>query len=442
MDIFEEVLNTVQPADNIFVGVSGGADSMVLLTALLAARRTKDFDLHVIHVEHGIRGKDSLNDANFVAKFCKQHAVDCIIRHVDVPSLCATAKQTIEEAARAARYDIFASIVPQDGKLYLAHNATDQAETVLMHIFRGAGIDGACGMPRLGRIIRPLLDYTKADILKFAEDNKIKYVQDVTNNDNKYARNYVRNNVLDGLEKVYPGVVANINKFAGFCGQAEDLILGLVQPEWLTHLPYGILLAAEAFSAHSLVLAKAIKLAYNSCGRFADLESVHVSLICDLQQNKAVGALLSLAHGVVCEKRPEGVLFYVPQPKIMAETDLTLGPNNLPDGGVAEISLVKKAKYGDGNLYIDWQKVPAGSRWRTRRDGDMFAKFGCGSKKLNDYFTDSKVANAARDSIVVLANGNTVLCVLGLQISNSVKVDKSTTQIAKIDYRPSKKASN
>ncbi len=432
MDIYEAVGAKVCPNDQIFVGVSGGADSMVLLHALMAAACTKDFSLHVIHVEHGIRGAESVADADFVQNFCKDNGIDCIVRRVDVPSLCATAKQTIEEAARSARYAIFKEIVPNGGKLFLAHNATDQAETVLMHIFRGSGIDGASGMHERDNIFRPLLVFTKDEILEFAASHNIAFVTDATNADNKYTRNYIRNKILPDLDKIYPNIIQNINKFAFFCAEAQQVIDAQVDSNWFEFLPYGVILKTQAFSSQNTILAKAIKQAYNHCGQFADLESKHIKILQNLAKNGANGSKINLPHSVVCEKRPQGLLFANKTASTFAQTDLTLGPNVLPNGKIAEVSIVNKPAFGDGNLYIDWQKVPAGSQWRTRRPGDIFAKFGSGSKKLNDYFTDVKIPNLARDNFILLAFGSRVLCVLGLEIAEDVKVDKNTKQIAKI----------
>ena len=433
MNILDAVAEQVNNGDNIYVGVSGGADSMVLLHALLAAARMKDFSLHVVHIEHGIRGRESLNDANFVQNFCEKQGVDFIIRHIDVPSLCQTNKQTIEEAARQARYNVFNGLIAGGGRLFLAHNASDQAETVLMHIFRGSGIDGSVGMQiNMGNICRPLLPFTKKQILEFAAESNIKFVEDATNQDNNYARNYIRNQILPSLEKMYPKVEQNINKFATFCGQAKDVVQACIKPEWLQETGSGVLLAGEAFKASRMIVASCIKAAYNKCGQYSDLTSTNIALVQDLYFNKSAGSMLNLAHGVVCEKRNEGVLFSATGGTISSQCDLALGPTTLPNGQVIDIELVSKPKFGDGNFYIDWQKVPAGSRWRTRRNGDIFAKLGSGNKKLNDYFTDIKEPNLNRDNIMLLAIGNKILCVLGKEVSETVKVDKSTKQIAKI----------
>ena len=144
----------VKKEDRIAVGVSGGADSMLLLWALIDKQKQVGFYFEVVNVNHHIRGASSDRDSKFVEDFCKKHKVDYKIVDVDVKKMKAEQRCTLEESARIARHDVFNSIMKEDklNKLFLAHHKNDQAETILMHIFRGSGISGAVGIKNTDKI--------------------------------------------------------------------------------------------------------------------------------------------------------------------------------------------------------------------------------------------------------------------------------------------------
>ena len=216
----------VETSDGIAVGVSGGADSMVLLWALLDKQKEVGFDLHVVNVNHHIRGIASDEDSAFVEDFCKAKKIKYTIVDVDAKKIKADKKMTLEEAARNARYEAFESVMKKEhlNKLFLAHHKNDQVETILMHLFRGSGISGACGICDTDKIFRPLIGFSKEELLKLAKEHGIKFVTDETNQDNAYARNYVRNVVIPDIEKMYPNVVDAIFEFGKKCKNMQKFI--------------------------------------------------------------------------------------------------------------------------------------------------------------------------------------------------------------------------
>ena len=140
--------NMVPEGGRVLVGVSGGADSVCLCLILYELSTKMNFSLEVIHVEHGIRGEESKNDAVFVEQFCKQKGIVCHIRNVDVPRYAKIHHLGEEEAARILRYQVFADAAGQDRnvRIALAHHMEDNAETMLFQLIRGSGLDGLCGM--------------------------------------------------------------------------------------------------------------------------------------------------------------------------------------------------------------------------------------------------------------------------------------------------------
>ena len=429
----------VESSDGIAVGVSGGADSMVLLWALLDKQKEVGFDLHVVNINHHIRGESSDGDSKFVEDFCKSKNIKYTIVDVDAKKLKADGKLTLEEAARIARYDAFEKVMKKEhlNKLFLAHHKNDQAETILMHLFRGAGISGACGICDSNKVFRPLLKYSKTELLKIATDHGVKFVVDETNQNNEYARNYVRNVVIPDIEKMYPGVVNAIFEFGEKCKNVEKFIKNHVKIENIQINKEFVLLKDAIFEEDLLVVREYIKQAFAELGVVADIEAKHYDAVVALKDAK-VNTCIDAPHKVVVGRTYQGIKFFK---KEMCETsaqeyDFVIGETVIEGVGkiVAEFVSADDVVYGEGVLYVDYNKISTDAIWRSRRIGDMFSKFGTGSKKLNDYFTDKKIENLLRDKTPVLVSGNQVFVVAGQDISENVKIDGETEQIVAIRF--------
>ena len=431
--MLNSVLNYVNTGDKVVAGVSGGADSMVMLHLLKQATTHKNFNLLVVHIEHGIREIDSKNDADFVAKYCKTNNIDYKVYNLKVLDLAKTEKQTIEECARNQRIKIFDAYIKKGYKLFLAHNKDDNAETILMHIFRGSGIDGARGIVKKDNVYRPLLNFTKEEILNVAKMHQIKFVEDCTNADTNYSRNFIRHNIITKIKEIYPNITDNLVKFADFCSSAEQLVAENINPTWLNKKDGIVYLNSNALISNKLVSAKLIKQAYNLCGEFYDLESKHIDFVHQLNKTNKNGSIINLPHGVVAEKRDNYLLFYKTS-QIQESCNFKIGRTQL-EGTIIDVKVATLPKKFEKNkFYLDLDKIPDNALFRTRRSGDMFQKLGStGKKKLNDYFTDKKLNKSQRDNQIVLANGNTILLVLDLDTSELVKVDSSTKNIVTIE---------
>lgn len=432
----ENIKQNIFNGDYVVAGISGGADSMVLLSLLLQAKQEIDFHLTVLHIEHGIRGQESVNDSKFVKAFCEKNNIDCKIISTNILKLAKERKQTLEQCAREFRYEQFERHIQQGHKCFIAHNKTDNVETILMHIFRGSGLDGARGIVNREGIYRPLLDYTKAQILDYANKKNIAFVYDCTNDDTKYTRNFVRNRILPQIEHIYPGAINNIAKFASYCNQCEEFINKQIDPSWIYKKDNVVYIKREAFSKNKLVVAKVIKCAYNLCGEYSDLESKHIDILLDCEKTCKNGTTNNLPHNIVWELRQDVVVFYKKTRKNVANCSFCMGKTILSDGECVKICKVDEIDaFQSGKYYLDYHKIPTNAIWRTRREGDMFQKIGSsGRKKLNDYFTDKKIPFAQRDNVVLLASGSDILLVLGYDISENVKIDSDTLDIVKIEY--------
>ena len=439
--MFENLIEDrfVLKSDRIAVGVSGGADSMLLLWALLDKQKVTGFDLHVIHVNHHLRGSESDADSRFVADFCKKKKIKFTICDVNVKKLKQDEKKTLEESARLARYAEFKKIMQQENlnKLFLAHHKNDQAETILMHIFRGSGIDGACGIKENEKIFRPLLELSKNEILNIVHEYGIKYVEDSTNFETDCARNFLRHKVIPEIEKIYPNLIDSLFDFGKICAQAQKMIESKVNQNLIIVSNDGVTIKAQAFEDESLVVREYIKQAFKHLNIYSDIEQKHYELIISLNK-KDVNKEVCLPHGTVARKIYSGIKLEknVEKPVKNKEFEFTLGETDFMGIGTINAQLVASdtVVYEQGVIYADYSKISNNAVWRTRRLNDRFAKLGTGTKKLNDYFTDKKIEIEKRDEIPVLASGNMIYVVAGLDISENVKIDASTDQIVKIEF--------
>ncbi len=431
--------NMISKEDRIAVGVSGGADSMVLLWALLDKQKEVGFYLYVINVNHHIRGEESDKDSAFVEEFCKKKKIEYSICDVDAKKLKKDEKVTLEESARKLRYEVFASEMKKHNlnKLFLAHHKNDQAETILMHIFRGSGISGAAGIKQTEKIIRPLISYTKAEILKIANEYGVKFVTDSTNEQNDASRNYLRNIVFPEIERVYPNATNAICEFGERCKEIDEFIKSFVNPSLIVETSDYLLAKDAIFEERPFIVREYVKLIFEKLGVYSDIEAKHYKLVLDLIKTE-VNKKLDFPHNLEVKRTYDGLKFYKKsKAKVIEQTyNFVIGNIDFEGFGKINSSMVgfNDVVYGEGSFYVDLNKIRTDAVWRTRRDGDIFAKFGTGSKKLNDYFTDKKIDVDMRDKLPLLCLGNTVLVVAGYDISENVKIDSSTDQIVKLDF--------
>ena len=434
----------LKSGDKLGVGVSGGSDSVALLHYLATNKDALKIELVAIHVDHQIR-ENSGQDCKFVEKLAKELGVRFCKFKIDVPALAKERGQSLETAAREARYEVFRSLVKKGiiNKVALAHHKNDQAETILMHIFRGSGVSGAKGMePTSEKIfIRPLLDCSKEDILAYLKRNKLEYVNDYTNEDIAYNRNFVRNVILKEICSRWPNAVDAIVNFGRSASEDDEYINSQVYEDAILHAEKLVKVPTSYFVFHKAVVSRIIFKALKSIGVNKDIERKHISLIIDLAQNGENGSKLSLPFNVKAVKEYDYIVFHNNQKeKSNFEATFKCGKVNVENFGTITIKKVKdKGEVQDAlksknMFFIDGDKLPKGAKWRTRKEGDNFAKFGGGSKKLKSFLIDQKVPARIRDFLPVLANENEIFVVGGIEISEKVKVDDNTKNIYKIIF--------
>ena len=398
------------------LAVSGGVDSMVMLHKFATLLPRPDFS--VVTVNHNIR-KEAMDDCAFVADYCKKLGVECRVISVDAPSYCEQNRLSTETGARILRYQALGSL--KCDYVCLAHNANDNAETVLMHILRGSGAKGASGIKRQsGKYIRPILDLTREQIEHYATEHNVPYVTDKTNDDVKYTRNFIRHKVMPLLTELNPQAQQNILRFASNVEQDDDYLDGLAD---ISTVEFGVGLARvpkKLLLQPCSIAYRVLNKVFNRLGVFYDIEKTHFDAIIDIANNVG-GKRVDLPFNYVAINDYDVVTVCLNDSTSVPTVGIPfkLGATETPLG-VVEVS----EKPLPDSLRLDVSKVPKTAVFRARKPGDKFTKFGGGTKLFKDYLIDKKIPQRMRDRLLLLADGRDVLVICGVEISDSVKVEQ------------------
>lgn len=430
--------NLIKPGEVIGVACSGGRDSICLLHFLNSVKEDLDCEIVAVNVDHGIRAHSAL-DTEFVMQFCKQHGIRAYKFKGEALKVAKEEKLTVEQAARKVRYGVFETLIKRGlaDKIALAHHQSDQAETILLNIIRGAGLSGARGMEpiRDGIYIRPLLSTPREEIMEYIDENGLEYVEDETNRDTEYSRNYIRNIVMPALRKKFKGVEKNIINFSKICAKDDDYInsqidLGtIIEDKETTRIPLTFFYQDE--SIINRVLRKTLS-------KFSsqDIESKHINLVRSFALESENGNIINLPFQIkVCKEYDYIVIGHIRKKELADSYKFKAGRIKIEGYGSIRVSAAKKYSEKSHQHIIDANKIPDDAVWRFKQTGDTFATLGLGgTKKLKDYFIDKKVPQRVRDEIPLLASGNKILAIADLEIAEDVKVTDETTDFVKINY--------
>jgi len=311
----------ILPADvagkKIAIAVSGGVDSMVLLDWFF--RNVTSSELVVLHIEHGIRGAESCADMEFVAKQCKKRGIEFFCKQVDVPKFAKEQKFSIETAARLLRRREFLDF--DADYIALAHHADDNAESILMHILRGTGLKGACGMQAHGggRIIRPFIKISRKQIEEYQCLRKVEFVEDLTNADTMHTRNFIRHEVMPVIQKKYPQAVLAINKFAENASDYYEHFDSFTTSK-VKATTSGAIIPIECKTDDRTVNHINIAKALSFIGIRQDVEKVHYDSVASLWQ-KGSGKQVDLPHFATAKRTKAGIEFSIDVDKLREKNE-------------------------------------------------------------------------------------------------------------------------
>ena len=342
----------------------------------------------------------------------------------DVPELSRHSGRSIETEARLCRRKVADELKRIYGEVAFAHHADDNAETVLMHIFRGSGIDGLRGMrERENGIYRPLLRLTRRDIQKYAEDNGIPFVTDATNFDDTYTRNFIRLKVLPLIETRYPAVVGALNSLAALATENSDTLDEFMDDGMIIDCGDEVKLNLVALETplKARYVAKAAKILMP-----VDVERKQIERVLKLSTAQN-GKSVDMVNGLKAFREYDNVVFAFQKTPCLDEIDFFVGQRQLGD-------VVICVRKNDGCLIKGktLSNIPDGSVFRYRREGDVFTPFGSKRKLLSDYFTDKKIPKRLRDFVPLLCCGNEVLAIVGMEVSDRCRVKDEQSYV--IDF--------
>ena len=420
----------INKGDKVAVACSGGKDSMALLHYLWSNKDALGCEVCAVNVDHTIR-ENSANDSAFVTSFCKKNNIKVYSYKVDAVKYANDKKMSLEQGARECRYRVFASLVTKGSvnKIALAHHMGDQAETILLNLFRGTGIAGASGMEYIREdiYIRPMLNVAPAEIMAYLSLNDIPYVEDETNHNDDYNRNYIRNKIMPLIRTRWAQADRAITNFGKNCKQDENYIQSTISRDAIMTEEGMARINASYFVYDDAYVFRLILKALKLIGFGTNIETKHLKMIKSMANEAENGTKISLPMGLSVIKEYNYITFTNRKIKKSNKTyPFTRGKLDVSNFGLIETFVTRKFDMGVYTHLIDASKLPKKAEWRFRRDGDTFEKFGGGTKSLSDYLIDKKVPVRLRALTPVLAVGNEVLIIAGVEISEKLKVDKNT----------------
>lgn len=433
----------IESGDIIGVAVSGGQDSMALLHFLKEHAYDLDCEVVAVHVDHCIR-ENSGDDAEFVVDWCKQHGVRAYKFRVDATKIAKERGISTEMGAREARYGVFDALIKKGvvSKIALAHHKSDQAETILLHLFRGSGVGGIKGMDAVRDevYIRPMLNTEKSQISQYLLENDIPYVEDETNNDESYQRNYIRHRILPQITKVWPNAINSIINFSKDCANDDQYIKSQICMDAVISEDKTVKIPINYFLYPQAIVSRIIFDALAKIGVKTDIERKHLELIIALAKSSENGKKLDLPNSLSVHKEYQYIsLTNKYKEKPVLYFPLKCGEFEVEGFGKVRVKRIKPQDFekNENNLMIDPKNVPKDAIWRFRQDGDMFEKFGGGTKKLKSYLADKKIPQRLRNILPVLAYENEVYAIAGVEISEAARVEDHVKTAYLITVTPS-----
>ncbi|MBQ7408585.1 MAG: tRNA lysidine(34) synthetase TilS [Clostridia bacterium] len=418
--------------DVVAVALSGGKDSVCLAHALKKCEGELGITVKAINVEHGIRKERSVLDSAFVKDFCAKLNIELKCYAVNVLKYSEEEGLSVETAARVLRYQCFDNALIEGfcNKIATAHHAGDNAETVLMNIFRGSSVSGACGISKTangGKIIRPILKLTAEDIIKYVSANNLNYVTDESNEDISYTRNFLRNEVIPLIESRFPCAKRAINRFSEIAFEENELLNGLCQK-----LIKGNSVKIVEDNEKPLFMRAAL-LVIKKMGVVKDFENSHLLAVYNLK-NSQVGARVEIGETVVAYKSYDCIEFLPlnrnqPQEIAFKEGSFVFGDYII---NIERVNANGTNVKQEGVWFIDGDKLPYNAIIRTKRPGDQIKTFGKVTKSLKKFLTDKKIPAHLSASLAVIACESDVYAVIGVDISCKVAVDEGTKSLLKI----------
>ena len=446
----------IKQGDKILVALSGGPDSVCLLHILHRLKEPFNLKLGAIHINHMLRGEEADNDEKYIIKLCDELGINHYVKRINIEYVARDTNVSLEVAGRNERYKAFEKIREkyEYDKIAVAHNANDQAETVLMRIMRGTGLEGLTGIKskRIDGIIRPILCLNRQEIEEYCEKNNLNPRIDASNYERIYSRNKVRLDILPYMKENFnKDIIDTLNRMTLLLQKDNEFI------EEYSNKCYNIycenygekikvsknLFEKEMDSIITRVLIRVFKEISNS---YQNFEMKHIYEVVNLAK-KSTGKKLNLTNKIICENLYGDIIFSKedkPKEKI-EDNEVKINKDDIFNKVIFDDYTIRfevvenknKVEFSKNNLIklFDYDNIEKEIIIRYRKDGDKITPLGMnGSKKLKDIFIDLKIPREKRDTIPIVCFDDNISWVVGYKTSQLFKVTKNTNKILKITF--------
>ena len=434
--------------EKILVGFSGGADSTALLLALWHLKSKYGYSLLAAHVNYDLRGEDSKLDEQYARKFCFDRNISLVVKNITIDST-----SNVENHAREVRFKYFNSLrkLYKIQKIVLGHNREDQAETLLFRMFRGSGYTGIKGIsPITDDVVHPLLSFSRKDIISYLESEGVQWREDLSNKDNTYSRNKIRNQMIPWIqEHLNPNVVTKLYETAEIFSETDDILESLATRRFLKaqikHSKDECRLSTNIIKKTRSVLRYYVfKEAYSRInGNSKDFyhnNFIEIEHLLTSDGSKQI----YLPNNVYVFKEYDELIFknidFSKSENIKNEKEITSLRNRstFEDYRIIMKKLKKmptrRNLFEDKDIaYIDLDKTNFPITIRHRKPGDRFHPLGMQhNKKLKDFLIDEKVPKFDRDKVLIFCDKEKIIWLAGYRIDDRVVTSEQTQNILQI----------
>ena len=458
--IFEKTLSTInkynliEKGDKIVLGLSGGPDSVCLLHILNRLKEVLDIEVYAAHLNHQIRGIEAQKDAFYISKLCEEMGITFFIKSINVPEYCEKNGVSIEEGARQLRYEMFSEIKDKTkaNKIAIGHNLNDQAETILMRIMRGTGLQGLKGIDyiRDGVIIRPILDIERKDIEEYCKHYKLNPRIDQSNLESIYTRNKIRLDLIPYMKDNFnSNVIESIVRMGNSLRSDNDYLENeaLIKFKDISKINSdSVELKINSYTnLHSAIKVRVLRNAIKQIlGDTNFIDQRHIDDIIELEDESKIDKVINLPRGIFVYRKKDSIII-TNKEIVIEELEFCY---NIPSNGfikIREIGVVietqvmsidkyKRSKSDKSCKWFDFNKIEGGIVARNRRTGDKI-KLSGGSKKIKDLFIDIKIPKEDRSKVPIIADSQGILSVGNIRNSENYKIDSQTKEVLKVSFK-------
>lgn len=445
----------IQKQDKVLVALSGGPDSVCMLHILYKLKDIFNIELGAVHINHMLRGEESDKDEEYVIELCNELGINYYVKRIDIEYVSKNEGVSLEVAGRNERYKVFEEVRKNSGynKVAVAHNENDQAETVIMRMMRGTGLEGLTGIKpkRKGGIIRPILCLNRNEIENYCKENNLKPRIDKSNNERVYSRNRVRLDIIPYMKEYFnEDVVETLNRMILLLQKDNEFIEEYSRRCYRKYCKIKVnelIIKSDLFKEEmDAIISRVIIIAFkNISNSHENFEMKHIYQIIQLSK-KETGKKINLTNKIVCENLYGDIILKLSQiknkynnsnSKIIIKKEEIL--NNIYFGKYeVKFQIIDNnftGKFYKNNLIklFDYDTIERDIVIRYRENGDKIIPLGMnGSKKIKDIFIDLKIPRHYRDEIPIVCFDDEISWVIGCKTSQKFKVTKDTKRILKI----------